>query len=101
MTSTLWVLVLLGLFVTAVTRTGLWFLGERTAQDATTLALRAGGAAVLAGLGLIGLMRLIGPATVTVLPVLLLLACSYLARRARGASDADPDCPPPIPPPMS
>lgn len=84
--SAVLVLLLLGLFVTAVTRTGLWFIGEVRGEDATILALRAGRTTLLAGLALTSLLQLLGPATVLVLAAVIGLTCVYLLHR-RHARD--------------
>ncbi|MDN5916960.1 MAG: hypothetical protein L0I76_17950 [Pseudonocardia sp.] len=70
-------LAVLALFAAAVTRTGLWVVGDRTGRAATVLAARTGGIAALAGLGLAGLALLLGPATVDVLAGLILVGVLY------------------------
>lgn len=55
------------MFVAAVTRPGLWFMGEMTRGDTSGLALRADGITFLAGLGLASLILSLAPATAIVL----------------------------------
>lgn len=70
---------LLGLLVGAVTRVGLWILGDRTGRDATALAARAGAGASGSVLGVGGLALLLGPATPDVLATAIVVTILYLA----------------------
>ncbi|RZT85187.1 hypothetical protein EV383_2051 [Pseudonocardia sediminis] len=72
-------LVALGLFVAAVARAGLWLVGEHGTRDADVAALRAGAVTFLAGLGLVVLVVLFGPATPAVLATIIGAATLYLA----------------------
>lgn len=80
----LFALALLGLIVGAVSRVGLWVLGERTGRDATALAVRAGTGAAGAVLGVGGLALLLGPATPDVLATVIVVTVLYLVT-TRGA----------------
>ena len=70
---------LLGLFVGAVTRVGLWILDEHPTRAATALAVRAGAGAAGAALGVAGLALLLGPATPEVVATAIAVTLLYLA----------------------
>lgn len=68
----------LSAMVTGIARTGFWLLGDRPGPDATLLALRAGAVTMAAGMGVTGLMLLLGPVSVQVLALTMVVTLLYL-----------------------
>lgn len=80
----LFAMALLGLLVGAVTRVGVWVLGERTGRVATAVAIRAGAGAAGVALGVGGMAVLLGPATPDVLATAIVVTILYLATTRGG-----------------
>lgn len=84
----LFALILLTVFAAAVARAGLWLLGEQDATTADAQALRVGAGVFAGSVAVAAILLALGPASVPVLTVLVVVASAGVATRLRPGRPA-------------